>query len=455
MPRLRQPSLHGLTDAFCQATMAWTLQSPEDSLHDYIERHGVAHLLGRDRKDAAEARMLDLHFMTAFGAAWPTIVEPLKAWRLVGLDRARVGYMRIARALGPAEEGDQETAWFVGKVSRWLDSAGLYAPGRAFAAWEQAVCERALGDDHEGTLASLDNLAHFYKGEGRLSEAEPLFLRVLEARERLHGSEHPGTIHSVQSLASLYEAQERYEEAEGLYSHALEVIERHLGPDHIDTLCAVGNLAMLYESQGRYAEAEPLCLRDLETAERTLGPDHRHTQHSVHNLALLYEAQGRYAEAERLHVRALTYDEEQLGPEHPSTLTSANNLAILYKLMGRLADAESLYRRNREALVRTIGLGHPKTVTCLNNLAWVQLEQGRPAAREDFLACQAALPADDHWKRRWMNLGIALCDALKTGDFAGAEAVIGDLVDLLGEGHNRVEKAHERVAMVRALRDTD
>ena len=41
MPRLRQPTRDGLTDAFCHATMAWRPEAPEASLKAYVERHGV------------------------------------------------------------------------------------------------------------------------------------------------------------------------------------------------------------------------------------------------------------------------------------------------------------------------------------------------------------------------------------------------------------------------------
>ena len=76
-------------------------------------------------------------------------------------------------------------------------------------------------------------------------------------------------------------------EAEPLYLRDLEASERTLGPKHPGTLLSVGNLAWLYESQGRYAEAEPLSLRALEAMERTLGPEHPSTLISVNNLAWL------------------------------------------------------------------------------------------------------------------------------------------------------------------------
>ena len=94
--------------------------------------------------------------------------------------------------------------------------------------------------------------------------------------------------------------QGRLEQAEPLYLRALEGRESTLGKDHPDTLISVCNLAGLYQDQGRLELAEPLMLRDLEGSESTLGKDHPDTLISVNNLAGLYKAQGRFEEARTL-----------------------------------------------------------------------------------------------------------------------------------------------------------
>jgi hypothetical protein len=47
-------------------------------------------------------------------------------------------------------------------------------------------------------------LGLYYRLQGRLDEAEPLYQRALEAQERTLGSEHPDTLLSVNDLAELY-----------------------------------------------------------------------------------------------------------------------------------------------------------------------------------------------------------------------------------------------------------
>jgi hypothetical protein len=48
-----------------------------------------------------------------------------------------------------------------------------------------------FGKEHPNTLTIVANLAVLYQAQGRYGEAEPLFKRALEAKERVLGKEHP------------------------------------------------------------------------------------------------------------------------------------------------------------------------------------------------------------------------------------------------------------------------
>jgi tetratricopeptide (TPR) repeat protein len=80
---------------------------------------------------------------------------------------------------------------------------------------------------------------------------------------------------SLNNLADFYRAQGRYADAEPLYKRALAIREKALGPDHPDIATSLNTLAELYRAQGRYADAEPLYKRSLAIREKALGPDHR------------------------------------------------------------------------------------------------------------------------------------------------------------------------------------
>lgn len=89
----------------------------------------------------------------------------------------------------------------------------------------------------------------------RYGEAEPLFRRALDTRERVLGSEHPDTLQSFHKMGLLRQAQGDRGEAEMLLRHSLEWRERVLGPEHPDTIAVRGDLSILLVQMHRPAEA--------------------------------------------------------------------------------------------------------------------------------------------------------------------------------------------------------
>ena len=208
------------------------------------------------------------------------------------------------------------------------------------------IWEKALGPDHTDVALSLNNLAAFYKDQGRFADAEPLYKRSLVIRAKILGSDHPDVALSLNNLAELYRVQGLYADAEPLYKRSIAIAEKAFGSsDHPDVARSLNNLALLYTSQGRYAEAEPLLKRSLATSEKELGPNHPDVAKSLNNLALLYNNQGRYAEAEPLYKRSLTIFENALGPVHFEVAQLLNNLAALYDNQSRFADALPIVRK--------------------------------------------------------------------------------------------------------------
>ena len=63
--------------------------------------------------------------------------------------------------------------------------------------------ERVLRPEHPDTLVSLNNPAALLAVGGRHAEAEPLFVRLVDARRRVLGEQHPQTRSAVESLAEL------------------------------------------------------------------------------------------------------------------------------------------------------------------------------------------------------------------------------------------------------------
>ncbi|TVY17528.1 Vegetative incompatibility protein HET-E-1, partial [Lachnellula arida] len=81
--------------------------------------------------------------------------------------------------------------------------------------------------------------------------------------DRLHWAFH--------YLGNLYSDQGKLAEAEKMYIQALQGTEEALGPDHTSTLDTVNNLGLLYADQGKLAEAEKMYVRALQGYEDALS----------------------------------------------------------------------------------------------------------------------------------------------------------------------------------------
>ena len=70
--------------------------------------------------------------------------------------------------------------------------------------------------------------------------------------------------YTVNNLGNLYANQGKLAEAEAMYIQALQGTEEALGPKHTSTLDTVNNLGALYKNQGKLAEAEAMCIWALQ-----------------------------------------------------------------------------------------------------------------------------------------------------------------------------------------------
>ena len=86
-------------------------------------------------------------------------------------------------------------------------------------------------------------------------------------------------------------------EAESLYHRALEIRERALGPEHPQVATTLHNLAFLYSTEGQFEKAEPAYRRSIATLENVFGKDHENARVARENLASLLSKTGRVKEA--------------------------------------------------------------------------------------------------------------------------------------------------------------
>ena len=119
----------------------------------------------------------------------------------------------------------------------------------------------ALGERHEDTLDSLNDLATNLHLMGDHAEAEPLFKSAFELRREVLGERHADTLTSLNNLAASLKAQGRCGEARPLYEQALQTRREVLGEGHASTLHSMNKLADCLDGLG--GEAEQARAREL------------------------------------------------------------------------------------------------------------------------------------------------------------------------------------------------
>ncbi len=246
---------------------------------------------------------------------------------------------------------------------------GLFPEAESLYRKSLDLRERTIGREHRETMVSMNNLAVLYMNLGRFDEAEPLYVENLARRNRVLGAEHPDTLTSMNNLAILYRRLGRYDDAEPLYRDALATQRRVLGESHPDTARSINNLAELCRNQDRLDEAEPLHLEALAARREVLGTDHLETLSSMNNLAEVYRMQGRFSEAGALHRDSLEIKRRMLGDDHFDTAITVHNLACLEREMGNYDEAQRGFERAQQVFEQSLGPTHPFVIENLTQHA--------------------------------------------------------------------------------------
>lgn len=146
-----------------------------------------------------------------------------------------------------------------------LDEAIAYARRNvAVRAGLHNDLEAAEGEDNVAIMLSL---------EGRVSEADPIFARVLALHERLLGHDHPYTAQSRENVADALLMERRYAEALPLLQDVLRAHSASSGEHAADTAQAQAGVGQALAGLGRLAEAEALNGRAIATLTAQEGAE--------------------------------------------------------------------------------------------------------------------------------------------------------------------------------------
>jgi tetratricopeptide (TPR) repeat protein len=96
--------------------------------------------------------------------------------------------------------------------------------------------EKALGAEHRSMLNTVNNLGKLYKNQGKMVEAEEMYMRALKGYEKALSAEHRSTLDTVHNLGNVCKNQGKMVEAEEMYMRSLKGKEKAFGAEHTSTL---------------------------------------------------------------------------------------------------------------------------------------------------------------------------------------------------------------------------
>lgn len=286
-----------------------------------------------------------------------------------------------------------------------------------------------------GLHGAFEKLGNLYINQGKLAEAENMYIQALEGKEEVLGRDHRSTLYTVYNLGRLYIDQGKLAKAEKMYIRTLQGYEETFGPNHRETLDMVSNLGVLYNTQNRQAVAEKMYIRALQGKKKVLGLNHISTLRTTNDLGNVYADQGKLADAEKMYIQALKGFKEQLGLNHISTLSIVDNLGGLYLDQGKLSQAEKLYLQSLQGHEETLGPKHTLTLDAVKNLGSLYFKQGKLSEAEKM--CIRALQGYE--EALGTQAVLSHLPALK------AMSIFGDVSSQIGR------KARAKVMYARAL----
>eukprot|EP00752_Nemacystus_decipiens_P009948 g8871.t1 len=307
------------------------------------------------------------------------------------------------------------------EVAATLHEMGVTAFGASQMAQAEGYFRRALAIKDSGakdpsldTAYTLHDLGGVVLASGgRTAEAEVLFLRALEIRERLGASlDAASTLHCLGECAmersggGCHRTGDRGEgeesgdrsvdrslrrsalqEAEGFYRRALEIQQEELGQTHLyvahtlfqlgrclcssaaagasDTICntdtemdTTGDTVAHADASSRKSEeALGVLSRSLAVREKELGRNHEDVRRTLHHLGACASAAGRVEEAEGWYRRVVASEELTLGADHPAVARTLHQLGACVLKAGKVDEGVGLLRRSLAIPEETAGEG--------------------------------------------------------------------------------------------------
>jgi tetratricopeptide (TPR) repeat protein len=248
------------------------------------------------------------------------------------------------------------------------------------------VFRRVLGERHPLYIAGLAGLATARMNQGRLGEAEQLYLQAIQLWEAASlPLTHSSYLTLWMNLAGIYEQKGQYTQAENIYLKVLDGRKKIFGDSHPLLASIYLNIAHNYANQGYLDEASKLCYMAeaiLRQNEATATPDYGLV---LLNLAQLNEQTGRLSVADSFASYAQAIFSMSLSPQHRYVRSAWLYRSELAHKLGRESEADSLYALAEEAYRQATGVTSLAYAAVLLHRTLMEIDRGRYAQAESLM----------------------------------------------------------------------
>ena len=288
-----------------------------------------------------------------------------------------------ATAQSPAGASDSDWEQLIGSAEA-AAAERQFADGIALARQARDVARDAQGEAHPNFLYANNLLASLYAMNGQYSDAEPLFVEILQ---RVRASSELGTpdvLIAHFNLADLYFRQGRLGVAadnyEAAYSTGLA-----LGPSfRQQALEALAGLAEVDMALGRWDAAQQKYADLLEQAGTSDAVGPLPLIRWSRNRAEALSRSGVHDAAEVLYRDVLADAAENSGPSNPLTLQIQLEFAAALDRAGRRADSAGVYETILQRLQATGSTEGPIGLRVFEALGAISASEGRVAEAEAY-----------------------------------------------------------------------
>nr|XP_009785979.1 PREDICTED: uncharacterized protein LOC104234162 isoform X2 [Nicotiana sylvestris]XP_016453499.1 PREDICTED: uncharacterized protein LOC107777859 isoform X2 [Nicotiana tabacum] len=243
--------------------------------------------------------------------------------------------------------------------------------------------------------------------QGKLEEAEKLFLSALQEAKEGFGDRDPHVASAYNNLAELYRVKKAFNKAEPMYLEAIIILEESFGQDDVRVGAALHNLGQFYLMQrkleqargvyevlylqGKYKDSEALVRDSIRILEDGGQGESMICTKRLRQLAEIYIKSDRNEEAENVLRKILHIMELAKGWNSLETVVAAERLALTLQSLGNLKEAQELLERCLDARRALLPEDHIQIAVNFLHIARVKMLDSNKLQKSNVYQARAEL----------------------------------------------------------------